>query len=411
MRATFFKGSVVGGVAGTLMAAATVAVAGNGIGGVFNLGVSNTVDANTELRGNVASPNPQLRVVNTGSGPAVQGESSGTTAGYGVYGKGRYGVVGSGNYSGVWAESTGTNANLATGVYGQSGVGKGVFGKSTSGFGVYGQSSSSNGVYGKSSKGPGVQGESSGTTAGYGVYGKGRYGVVGSGNYSGVWAESTGTDPNLATGVYGQSAVGKGVFGKSTSGFGVYGESSTHHAVHGQSNSSTGVRGVSTTGVGVHGTSNSLTAVFGDSGTGIGVHGKGSTGVVGESAGGWAFDALGNARQDRAANGWVKAMVKFDPAITNDKIQQCYNSQLPPAQATAGNCGITLVYHDLGNVRLDLGFGVNDRLLALTVDNFAGPGISGSVDVSSDEPTRVTVWTWYTDSRDSTNSSFYLIVY
>ena len=63
MKATFFKGAVVGGIAGAICAAGTVALAGTGIGGVFNLGGDNTVNGQTQLRGNTGG-NPQLRVNN-----------------------------------------------------------------------------------------------------------------------------------------------------------------------------------------------------------------------------------------------------------------------------------------------------------------------------------------------------------
>jgi len=38
------KAAVIGGIAGAVMVVGTVAVAGTGIGGVFNLGVDNSVD-------------------------------------------------------------------------------------------------------------------------------------------------------------------------------------------------------------------------------------------------------------------------------------------------------------------------------------------------------------------------------
>ncbi len=63
MKPTFFKGAVAGGIAGALCAAATVALAGTGINGIFNLGVDNSVDGQTQLRGNTGG-NPQLRVNN-----------------------------------------------------------------------------------------------------------------------------------------------------------------------------------------------------------------------------------------------------------------------------------------------------------------------------------------------------------
>jgi hypothetical protein len=62
MNGSFLKGVVVGLTCG-LVGGAAVALAGSGVGGVFNLGVSNSVDAKTTLTG--ASPGIQLQVTNT----------------------------------------------------------------------------------------------------------------------------------------------------------------------------------------------------------------------------------------------------------------------------------------------------------------------------------------------------------
>jgi hypothetical protein len=62
MSASFLKGAAVGLTCG-LLGGAAVALAGSGVGGVFNLGVSNSVDAKSTLTG--ASPNAQLQVTNT----------------------------------------------------------------------------------------------------------------------------------------------------------------------------------------------------------------------------------------------------------------------------------------------------------------------------------------------------------
>jgi hypothetical protein len=64
------KGAVVGAVAASILLVAANATAGTGIGAVFNLGKTNTVNAKTSLTGRTASP--QLAVINTGSGPALK---------------------------------------------------------------------------------------------------------------------------------------------------------------------------------------------------------------------------------------------------------------------------------------------------------------------------------------------------
>jgi hypothetical protein len=79
----FSKGAAIGGIAGALVAGSTIALAGTGVGGIFNLGVQNTVDAQSTLKGSVSGA-AQLRVENGSSGFGVFGLS---TSGKGVYGK------------------------------------------------------------------------------------------------------------------------------------------------------------------------------------------------------------------------------------------------------------------------------------------------------------------------------------
>jgi len=66
---TFLKGTVVGGVTSALVMAATAAVAGSGVGAVFNLGRTNSVNRTSVLVGRTAGA--MLRVQNKGSGPAA----------------------------------------------------------------------------------------------------------------------------------------------------------------------------------------------------------------------------------------------------------------------------------------------------------------------------------------------------
>jgi hypothetical protein len=65
----FLKGAAVGGIASALVVAATAALAGTGVGGIFNLGQTNTVNAKTSLKGSTAKKN--LQITNTGSGSAL----------------------------------------------------------------------------------------------------------------------------------------------------------------------------------------------------------------------------------------------------------------------------------------------------------------------------------------------------
>jgi hypothetical protein len=77
---TFLKGTLAGGVGAAAVLAATAAFAGTGIGGVFNLGQVNTVNATSTLTG--AKPDgAQLQVTNTSTTGAAAGLSVTTAAG------------------------------------------------------------------------------------------------------------------------------------------------------------------------------------------------------------------------------------------------------------------------------------------------------------------------------------------
>jgi hypothetical protein len=166
------------------------------------------------------------------------------------------------------------------------------------------------------------------------------------------------TNTNTTTGGRGITAVGgAGGFGLWASGGNV---SKNTAAVHGQSTPGNAVEGISgsNTASGVYGQNNS---------TGYGVAGRSTsgTGVLGDSSGGWAMQASGNATQARAKSGFVKAMALVSPG-TADPIRQCFNSQLPPSQATTNDCGITYSSSVVGLYHLDFGFQVNDRFASLT---------------------------------------------
>lgn len=81
LNASFLKGAAVGLSCG-LIGGAAVAFAGSGINGVFNLGVSNSVDAKTTLTG--ATSVTELQVTNTGTGGAL-GVTSASTRDTGTF--------------------------------------------------------------------------------------------------------------------------------------------------------------------------------------------------------------------------------------------------------------------------------------------------------------------------------------
>src|SRR5207237_6040597 len=68
------KGVVLGAVTSTLVLTAAAALAGTGIGGIFNLGQTNTVDETTTLTGAKAN-RAELVVQNTSTSGAVTGLS------------------------------------------------------------------------------------------------------------------------------------------------------------------------------------------------------------------------------------------------------------------------------------------------------------------------------------------------
>jgi hypothetical protein len=109
----FAKGAAVGGIIGVFVAAAAIALAGTGVGGIFNLGQENTVNAQTSLKGAVAG-NAQLRVENGSSGVGLFGISS---TGKGVYGKH---TAATGGEPGVQGESA---SAAAAGVVGKNTAG------------------------------------------------------------------------------------------------------------------------------------------------------------------------------------------------------------------------------------------------------------------------------------------------
>jgi hypothetical protein len=249
MRGSFLKGATVGFVCAVL-GGATVSLAGNGIGGVFNLGVSNSVDAKTTLNGSTATPQLQVTNTNTTAGAAGLGVNSASasptiatknTAGgpaaaitvnagvtpFTVNSQTRVANLNADLLDGfnstgflrnqvplalTGATSTngvivGTNTGTANGVQGKTaGSGaSGVYGENTNGgFGVAGRSNAPPGllkaaVYGEGTAGGIAVLGVSNQSLGIGVEGRGSdFGVFGSSSNAagaGVEGQSTGTGP------------------------------------------------------------------------------------------------------------------------------------------------------------------------------------------------------------------------
>jgi hypothetical protein len=245
MQPTFFKGVVLGAATSIVVMAGTAALAGTGVGDVFNLGVPNTVDQSTVLQG-AAANNPQLVVTTAGSAAAIRGDSTG---GRGLFGRHRNAT---GTDPGVEGETSSTSA-MAAGVIGRVPATAGL---------------SAAGLRGIN---PSIQAD--------------RYGVWGSVAGSGV-------------GVYGQATGGSGVLGEATSGGGVLGTATTGIAVRGLSQSGRGVQGQNLSST--RSINGDQPGVFGNAGgddggqffsnTGFGAIGRSSSsiGLVGVGAGGTA---------------------------------------------------------------------------------------------------------------------------
>jgi hypothetical protein len=69
MKLAFVRGTVAGAVMAVACLGATSALAGTGVGGVFNLGRANTVNATSGLKG--SQRGSMLAITNTGHGPAL----------------------------------------------------------------------------------------------------------------------------------------------------------------------------------------------------------------------------------------------------------------------------------------------------------------------------------------------------
>ena len=72
MRGMFLRGVVVGSVTAALVLSASAALAGTGVGGIFNLGQSNTVNATSSLSGST-STGAQLSVSNASTTTGARG--------------------------------------------------------------------------------------------------------------------------------------------------------------------------------------------------------------------------------------------------------------------------------------------------------------------------------------------------
>jgi hypothetical protein len=296
-----------------LAASGTLAFSTSAQAAYVTLGTTNTSNTTTALSGNTTGS--ELLVKNTNgssasafslygllsatsptvTAAAVRGQNGSTNArGYGVWGSqngtgtGVYGYTPGGkgvsgnslNGIGVAGSHTGTSANSAAGVQGQSAGsnGTGVKGVATSG-------GYAKGVWGVSDTGYGGFFEAPGSV-GYGVYASGgEFGVRGESPSStgiGVYGRhtsSTGTAPGVEGDTSSQDRDGAiGVLGRDTSstviypGAGVWGMSGNGNGVVG-TGGQVGVDGESVSGDGLNGSSTNATGLYAYSQNEIGVRG------------------------------------------------------------------------------------------------------------------------------------------
>lgn len=71
MRGDLFKGVVLGAVVSTVVMMTATAMAGTGVGAIFNLGKTNTVNKQSTVKGATGSTAKTLQLTNTGSGSGL----------------------------------------------------------------------------------------------------------------------------------------------------------------------------------------------------------------------------------------------------------------------------------------------------------------------------------------------------
>jgi len=259
----FFKGAAIGAATCFVMLVGASALACTGVGSVFNLGQTNSVDATSSLAG-TTNGGAQLQVNNQGGGAGVRADvttgravvgnhnsATGTVAGVegatnstdddaigvlgrviratnGIQSTGVRGINPSGGADryGVWGSVNGSGS----GVFGQAKGGSGVQGSATAGTGVLGRTTTGIALRGLSDSGRGVQGHNLSSTRSI------------NGDQPGVFGSSSGDDggqfgSNKGTGVCAASGVPCGNSGVEPLGIGLYAASATGNAVAAASSS------------------------------------------------------------------------------------------------------------------------------------------------------------------------------
>jgi hypothetical protein len=262
-RPIMFRRALTGAGVAALALGVSAALAGSGVGDVFNLGVANTVNAESSLSGNVGG-GPQLRVENAATTQNAFGVLGRITAGApGTQSAGLRGInsATNGNGFGVW----GFHQSGGVGVFGETGTGTGVLGRHT------GASGTTAGVRGQTASGSadavGVLGELTAATPGTDSAGVRGTNTATSGY--GVFGENTGSGAK-AVGVFGKSASGPGILGQGAhTGASLFSADVGVYACGAPAGGTQCPFGPSFTGVGIGGFFN------GKGGSGIGAYGCG----------------------------------------------------------------------------------------------------------------------------------------
>jgi hypothetical protein len=182
----FLKGAMIGGLAGGAVVAAAAAVAGTGIGAVFNLGQANSVDQTTVLAGAPVGK-PLLKLANSSTAAGATALSLNVASGppFSFNSKAKVANLNADKLDNLDSTAFLPNSIPLT-LSGSQTAGSIVKATNTNNGG------SGNGVMGVTDAGlaSGVYGENSG--GGYGIAGR-----TGSGTHGAVFGENTGGGPAL----------------------------------------------------------------------------------------------------------------------------------------------------------------------------------------------------------------------
>jgi hypothetical protein len=214
-----------------------------------------------------------------------------------------------------------------------------------------------------------------------------------------VYGNSIAFAGSAGTGVQGSTETGRGVIGTSTSGTGVYGFSS----------------GVGAGGAGVYGGNNAVGGygVMGEanSTTSIGVVGvSGTSSGYGMYArnlfGGRALYAEGHVGQALYAGGIAKAMLEY----WGNGFLKCFNGQTLP---NANSCGFSFSKPLTGVVRINFGFKVDDRYVAITPMYDSALGATNNIGANYRfySANELEVFTFLSGSTDLIDAGFMVIVF